>query len=93
MKRELIRTNAFVPAAKRYSKKNSRDASEIEFALTRLAAEAIDPRLKTHILKGDLEGLWACTAGYDVRIDFEFVEQQGQEKLLLLSVGTHDEVY
>ena len=93
MKRELVRTNAFIRAAKRYAKKNSQVAAEIESALIRLAADAFDPRLKTHKLKGDLDGLWACSAGYDLRIVFEFVEQARREKLLLLSVGTHDEVY
>lgn len=62
-------------------------------ALESLAEDAFHAALKTHKLKGDLAGLWACSAGYDLRIVFEFVLHEGAEALLLQSVGTHDEVY
>jgi len=58
-----------------------------------LAEDANDPRLRTHKLKGESEGSWACSAGYDLRIVFEFVQHEGSEAILLLTVGTHDEVY
>jgi mRNA interferase YafQ len=38
-------------------------------------------------------GSWACSAGYDMRIVFEFVQYEGAEAILLQTVGTHDEVY
>ncbi len=93
VKRELIRTNAFVRAAKRYLKKNQPLASSVEDALTILAEDAFDARLRTHKLKGDLAGVWACSAGRDLRILFEFVNLHGAEAILLLSIGSHDEVY
>jgi len=49
--------------------------------------------LKTHKLKGDLQGSWACSGGYDLRIVFEFVQYQGSEAILLESIGTHEEAY
>jgi mRNA-degrading endonuclease YafQ of YafQ-DinJ toxin-antitoxin module len=58
-----------------------------------LAEDAFDPRLKTHKLRGELEGSWACSAGYDLRILFEFVQHEGAEAISLQTVGTHDEVY
>jgi mRNA-degrading endonuclease YafQ of YafQ-DinJ toxin-antitoxin module len=58
-----------------------------------LAEDAFDPRLRTHKLKGNLANCWASSAGYDLRIVFELVPQSGTEGILLLSVGTHDEVY
>jgi mRNA-degrading endonuclease YafQ of YafQ-DinJ toxin-antitoxin module len=61
--------------------------------LAQLAEDAFHPSLKTHKLKGDLQDSWACTAGYDLRIVFAFVQHQGQEGILLETVGTHDEVY
>jgi len=48
--------------------------------------------LKTHKLKGELAGSWACSAGYDLRIVFEFVQHEGNEAILLQTIGTHDEV-
>lgn len=44
-------------------------------------------------LKGPLEGSWACSAGYDLRIVFSFGDHEDSEAILLETVGTHDEVY
>ncbi|HDL65321.1 MAG TPA: plasmid stabilization protein [Proteobacteria bacterium] len=53
------------------------------------------PRLETHKLKGKLSGSWACSAGYDLRIVFDFVESEKQKEddIFLLEIGTHEEVY
>jgi len=91
--RELIRSSAFVRAARRYLKKHAQTTDELEATLLLLSEDAFDPRLKTHKLKGDLDGVWACGAGYDLRILFEFVKHEGTESILLLTLGTHEEVY
>ncbi len=93
MRRLLLRSAAFVRAARRLVKKNPEIASILQAALESLAEDAFNVVLKTHKLKGDLAGSWACSAGYDLRIVFEFVKHEGAEAILLLSVGTHDEVY
>jgi len=69
--------------------------SRIEQALRQLAVGPFAPGLHTHKLKGQLAGTWACTARYDCRIVFEFVlnPESGEEEILLVDVGTHDEVY
>jgi mRNA-degrading endonuclease YafQ of YafQ-DinJ toxin-antitoxin module len=51
------------------------------------------PRLKTHKLKGDKQDLLSCSAGYDLRVVFQIVEHEKAEAILLLTVGTHEEVY
>lgn len=93
MKRELLRTNAFIRAVRRYLKKHPQVAADVTQTLDILSADAHDARLKTHKLKGDLAGTWACSAGYDLRILFEFVRHESREAILLLSMGSHDEVY
>ena len=93
MNRELIASNAFVRAARRLLKKRSRAAAEVEAALQALSEDAFDPRLKTHKLSGELAGIWACSAGFDLRILFELVDRDGVQAILLLTLGTHDEVY
>lgn len=93
MRRELVRTTAFIRAVRRYLKRNPKSAKGIEATLELLTVDAFDPRLKTHKLKGDLEGVWACSAGYNLRILFEFAERPDAEAILLLTMGTHDEVY
>jgi mRNA-degrading endonuclease YafQ of YafQ-DinJ toxin-antitoxin module len=74
-------------------KKRPAVAQDLQQALELLAEDAFDPRLKTHKLRGDLEGSWACSAGYDLRILFEFVQHEGAEAISLQTIGTHDEVY
>jgi mRNA interferase YafQ len=93
VRRELIRTTAFARALRRFLKRHRDAADDIRESLELLSADAFDTRLKTHKLTGELDGAWACSAGYDLRILFEFVEQDRAEAILLLSIGTHDEVY
>jgi len=69
--------------------------SDIEETLRLLPVNPFAPQLETHKLKGKLSGSWACSAGYDLRIVFDFVKA-GEDKdddILLLAIGTHDEVY
>jgi mRNA interferase YafQ len=75
------------------SEKASQETDAIRATLQLLSEDAFHPSLKTHKLKGELAGSWACSAGYDCRIVFEFVTQAGTEAILLQSIGTHDEVY
>lgn len=93
MKRKLLRTNAFVRAAKKFARKHPDLVSDIQTILELLAEDAFDARLKTHKLKGEFQGSWACSAGYDLRLVFEFVQYEGAEAILLETIGTHDQVY
>ncbi len=93
MKRQLLPATTFIRSARRFARKHPQWAGELENALEQLAGDAFHPQLKTHKLKGKLAGSWACSAGYDLRVIFQFVKHQGQEAILLESIGTHDEVY
>jgi addiction module RelE/StbE family toxin len=78
---------------RRLGRKDRRAFAAIRTTLVALQNDALDPRLGSHKLKGDLAGLWACSAGYDLRIVFEIAKRNDEEVILLVSVGTHDEVY
>ena len=93
MRRILLRSAALVRSARRLVKKNPETGPILHATLESLAEDAFEPALKTHKLTGELAGSWACSAGYDLRIVFEFVQHQGTEAILLQTVGTHDEVY
>ena len=60
-----------------------------------LSADPFHPSLKTHKLKGKLSGVWSCTVEYDCRIVFNFQTNSDtdEEEMLLIDVGSHDEVY
>ena len=93
MKRELLRSKPFIRAARRAVKKHPQNADDVRTALEMLNQDAFHPRLKTHKLRGKLAGSWACSAGYDLRIVFKFVDDNGKEAILLETIGTHEEVY
>ena len=93
MKRPLLRSNAFVRAARRIVRRHPQLAEDIQAALELLTEDAYHPQLRTHRLKGKLQDSWACSAGYDLRIIFNFVPHEGSEAILLETIGTHEEVY
>ncbi len=89
----LLRSSAFVREAKKLVKKQPQTAKNIQSTLELLCIEPFHPRLRTHKLKGDLKDSWACSAGYDLRIIFKFVDYENTQAILLESIGSHDEVY
>jgi addiction module RelE/StbE family toxin len=93
MNRPLLPSPSFTQTLKRFAKKNPQISGRILKTLRQLAEDAFHPSLKVHKLSGKLEGYWACSAGYDLRIIFEFLQQDTEECILLLSIGTHDKVY
>lgn len=93
MIRALLPSPTFVRAARRLVRKKPWAAPDLQAVLQLLSEDAFHPQLRTHKLKGKLQGSWACTVGYDVRIVFDFVVCEGVEAILLITVGTHDEVY
>ena len=93
--RELLWSNTFRRALRRTVKRHPQALDEIEATLELLQEDPFAAQLATHKLKGRLAGIWACSAGYDLRILFEFVSNPGREEddVFLIEVGTHDEVY
>lgn len=89
----LLRSTAFIRAARKLVKRNPPIASDLRSTLTLLSDDPFHPSLRTHKLKGQLSNSWACSVTYEIRIVFTFVEFEGQEAILLESVGTHEEVY
>ncbi len=49
--------------------------------------DAFDARLKTHKLKGVLEGYWAYSVNYQYRILFRFINLT---EVLYYDIGTHE---
>ncbi len=93
--RTLIWDNSFLRAFRRTTKKHPQLRHEIERTLRLLAEDPFAAHLATHKLKGKLAGSWACSVGYDLRVVFAFVDSGSgkEEEILLIEIGTHDEVY
>lgn len=92
---ELVLTPRFERAFRRLVGKNPAHQPQIETALRQMAADVGDARLRTHHLSGPLKGLHACSVGYDCRIVFARQKhpKTGAEVLLLVNIGSHEEVY
>lgn len=93
--KNLVWSPAFVRKFKRLIKKNPQLRFQIEEVLQKISDDTFDPSLRTHKLKGDLEGIWSCSIDYDNRILFEFTSnpESGEEEIFLLTLGSHDDVY
>lgn len=93
--RPLVLTPKFRRAYRRYVRRDRALQDRLEDTLRRLEADTFALSLGTHKLSGELFGLWACSCGYDCRIVFalERDEATGQEVILLLDIGSYDEVY
>ncbi|MFH1609925.1 MAG: type II toxin-antitoxin system mRNA interferase toxin, RelE/StbE family [Candidatus Bipolaricaulota bacterium] len=93
--RTLVWSTSFVRALRRAIRRQPTLREGIERVLARLTEDPFHPSLHTHKLKGELIGAWACTVDHQNRVLFEFVRNpdSDEEEILLLTMGTHDEVY
>ena len=94
--RRLAGDSSFRRSFRRRVRKNPDLQARVLDVLERLVQDPFDPPLRTHKLRGRLEGLWACWVDYDCRIIFTFEpdpSNQADELIVLIDLGSHDEVY
>ncbi|MEG4852384.1 type II toxin-antitoxin system mRNA interferase toxin, RelE/StbE family [Microcoleus sp. B5-D4] len=93
--RSLVLASSFKRAFKSLIRQEPEMEEKIAERLELLANDPFHPSLKTHKLKGKLSGAWACTVEYDCRIVFNFKKYSDSdvEEILLIDIGSHDEVY
>ena len=82
-------------AFKRLIKRNPQLRLVIEQTLQQIELDVYHPSLKTHKLMGDLDDIWSCSVDYSYRILFEFTTDPatGDRAILLVNIGSHDEIY
>lgn len=88
-------SSSFKRAFRSKVKQNPDLEAKISQKLEILVNNPFHPSLKTHKLKGSLSGVWSFSIDYDYRIVFKFVTNKlsGEEEILLINIGSHDEVY
>jgi mRNA interferase YafQ len=93
--RDLVLTPKFKRSYRKLVRRNPALQRRIDETLRTMEEDIYARRLGAHKLSGALSGLSACACGYDCRIVFALIfdEETGQEVILLLDIGTHDEVY
>lgn len=76
---------------KRFARLSPKLQMKVEEAILFFRKNPFDPRLRNHALSGDLAGKRAFSAGGDLRIVFR--EQNNHILVIMLDVGTHNQVY
>ena len=93
--RRLSWYTSFSRSFKRRTKNNKDLQERVYKTLEALSQNPFDPKLKTHKLHGQLEGYWACSIDYDLRVIFTFEPDptSKEDLIVLVELGTHEEVY
>ncbi len=89
MKYNLSLASIYRRAYKSFVKKHPELVLEISTRLELLQIDPHNSKLKTHYLTGRLKGLLSFSISYDYRIVFKLDD----DKIYLLNIGSHDEVY
>ena len=87
---ELILNESFLRILKKWRKKHPELVNRFQQKLTLFTDEPFHPSLKTYSLSGNLAGYWAISINYEHRLIFKFLSDT---KVLLIDLGTHDDVY
>jgi mRNA interferase YafQ len=92
---QIVISSKFKRSVRKFTRRNPQLQAKIEEAISKLSDDLFNPSLSTHKLEGKLSGLLSCSCGYDCRIVFsvEINEESSETFIILLDVGSHDEVY
>ena len=92
---KIFISNKFKRAFRKFTRRNPKLQNKIEEIITKLSEDVFDPTLGTHKLEEKLAELLSCSCGYDCRIIFaiETNKETAETLIVLLDIGTHDEVY
>jgi len=96
LERKVVLSKAFEKSYQKFTTRNLLLKASISKAILKLKHDAYDPSLRTHKLSGNLAAYFACSCGYDCRIIFiieKDLTNPDMENILLLDIGTHDDVY
>ncbi len=91
----LKSTSSFDKAYRKWVRRYPHLKGQIDKTLRQLEQDLNSNSLQTHKLSGKLKSLWACSCGYDCRIIFSIETEvhTGQKFIVLVDIGTHEEVY
>ena len=88
---KLSWTSTFVKTSKKFFKKHPQLKSDFKILLTHLEEDPFQQRLKLHQLKGHHKEKYSISLTYSYRVIL-YLEIVNEE-IILLDIGSHDEVY
>lgn len=87
----LVTTTFFERRLRKFLAKRPDLRPHLVETMERLRADPFDPKLRLHALSGKFQGIHAVSLTYSYRITL--VLQLTGHEILLLDVGSHDDVY
>ncbi|WP_243374488.1 plasmid stabilization protein [Geotalea sp. SG265] len=87
----IIYTHSYIKRASKFIKRHPEILSQYEKTLKLLELNPFHPSLRLHCLDGPLQELHSVSINISYRITIEFIMEEG--KIILVNVGSHDEVY
>ncbi len=91
--RRLIWTAQFAKSAKKFIKKYPELIPIFKEKIAQLEKDPFANSLRTHKLKGKLSDCYSASITHSHRIIFQLEFMIEDELLILLNIGTHDNVY
>jgi mRNA-degrading endonuclease YafQ of YafQ-DinJ toxin-antitoxin module len=88
---QIIYTNSYLKRAAKFAKRHPELLPQYEKTLKLLELNPSHPSLRLHRLGGHLQDLHAVSINISYRITLEFLVEDG--KIILVNIGSHDEVY
>ncbi len=89
---ELIWDEKFKRLFKKLNQKHPDLKEQFRSKMELFVIDPFHPSLKTYSLSGTLKGSWAIRINFEQRLIFRFMDKE-KKKILLIDLGTHDEVY
>ena len=87
----IIYTKSYLKRATKFARRHPDILDQYEKALKLLELNPFHLSLRLHRLSGSLAGLHSISINISYRITLEFLVEDG--KIILVNVGSHDEVY
>jgi len=91
MSYRIIYTQGYLKRATKFIKRHPEILSQYEKTLKLLELNPLHPSLRLHRLAGPLRDLHSVSINISYRITLEFLLEDA--KIVLVNVGSHDEVY
>ena len=87
----LVTTQYFERRARKFLRKHPDLRQVLRDTLDDLCRDPFQPKLKLHLLSGNLDGVQAVSLTHSYRLTLQVTVTE--QEVALLDIGTHDEVY
>jgi addiction module RelE/StbE family toxin len=88
---KIIYTESYIKRAKKFSKRHPDILPQYEKTLKLLELNPFHPSLRLHKLEGKLSDLYSVSISISYRIFIVFIIDE--DKIILIDVGNHSEIY